>query len=54
MQWYAGISRDFNDLDMLLSAARKLSALVFDFAGDVGMLKERNRTELDTNLAQPE
>lgn len=46
VQWYAGISRDFNDLDMLLSAARKLSALVFDFAGDVGMLyKERNRTE---------
>ena len=46
VQWYAGISRDFNDLDMLLSAARKLSCLVFDFAGDVGMLyKERTRTE---------
>lgn len=44
--WYAGISRDFADLDLLLSAARKLSCLVFDFAGEVGMLyKERNRTE---------
>lgn len=44
--WYAGISRDFNDLDMLLSAARKLSCLVFEFAGEVAaMYKERNRTE---------
>lgn len=46
IRWYSDLSRDYNDLDTLLSAARKLSTLLFEFAGEVGgMYKQRNRTE---------
>lgn len=44
--WYSSISRDFRDGDALLSAARKLSCLLFDFAVEVGaMYKWRNQAE---------
>ena len=44
--WYANLPKDFADVDTLLQAARKLSARIFEFAGEVGALyKARNRTE---------
>lgn len=44
--WYRSLPKDYNDIQLLSTAQKKLACLLFDYAGEVGDLyKAKNATE---------
>ena len=50
--WYKSVKSDFSDVDTLLRTQRHLAGLLWDFAGELGMLyKQKNRCEFQRKAA---
>jgi hypothetical protein len=46
VKWYAMLSADYNDINTLMNARRRLACHLFNFAIEIGELnREKNRTE---------
>lgn len=52
VNWYHKIPADFNDVELLTNASRKLACLLFDYSGEVGdMYKLAKGTEYARKVA---
>lgn len=46
VRWYNGLSQDFSDVDLLITASNRLACSIFEFSREVGELyQEKNATE---------